>query len=136
MKLEYRFTSPLNIVLPRKTKKDVSKGLNLNTYRNINFIMNNQMKVIYKQDFSESLSGLVITPPIKVTYTYFSNSNRKSDISNMCCIVDKFFLDALTEFGCIPDDNYEYVKEVHYLFGGVDKGKGRVEILIEEIGET
>lgn len=129
----YKFTSPLSITLPRKTKKDVNKGLNLNTYRNINFILNNQMKVIYKELFKEQLSGIKIPTPCKITYTYFANSARKSDISNMCVVIDKFFCDCLTEFDCIPDDNYDYVKEVVYLFGGVDKGRGRVEIVIEEL---
>jgi Holliday junction resolvase RusA-like endonuclease len=90
------------------------------------------MKVIYKELFKDQLQGLVLPTPCKITYTYFSNSNRKSDISNMCVVIDKFFCDCLTEFGCIPDDNYEFIKEVVYLFGGVDKGKGRVEIQIEE----
>ena len=128
----FKFTSPLSITLPRKTKKDVVKGLNLNTYRNINFIMNNQMKVIYKEMFRGQLQGLKIPTPCKITYTYYANSARKSDVSNMCVIVDKFFCDCLTEFGCIPDDNYDHVKEVIYVFGGVDKKNGRVEILIED----
>jgi hypothetical protein len=122
---------PLKINIPRKTKKDRSVYLNLNTYRNLHYVVNNQVKKIFKESLKSDLYGIKMSNQVKITYTYYANSNRKSDLSNMCSIVDKFFCDALTYYGCIPDDNYEHVVEVIYKYGGVDKGQGRVEVLVE-----
>ena len=41
---------------------------------------------------------------------------------NIISIVDKFFCDALVEFGVIPDDNYNYVSyEAHKVSDYVTK---------------
>lgn len=124
---------PLKVVLPRKTKADKNVYINLNTYRNLHHRINNDVKQMFKNDRQKDLEGLKLKTPLRIKYTYYANSNRKSDLSNMCSIVDKFFCDALTYYGCIPDDNYEYVKEVLYVYGGVDKNNGRVEVEIEEV---
>lgn len=132
MKGSISITLPLKVVLPRKTIKDKSVYINLNTYRNLQHFTSNDVKKIFSGNLKDTLEGVVLHTPIKIIYTYFANSNRKSDLSNMCSILDKFFCDALTTYGCIPDDNYEYVPHVEYIYGGVDKGNGRVVVIIEE----
>ena len=49
----------------------------------------------------------------------------------MLSIHEKFFCDAMTEYGCIADDNDDYIKSTKYLSGGIDKENPRVEIIIE-----
>lgn len=127
---------PLKITLPRKTKKDKNVYLNLNTYRNLHYIINNQVKQEFKALLKDQLEGVDLGSKIEVHYTYYANSNRKSDVANMCVIVDKFFCDALSEYGCVPDDNYDHVPDVRYSYGGVDKGNGRVEVEVFKIGEN
>lgn len=123
---------PLKVVLPRVTKKDKNVYLNLNTYRNLHYLVNNKVKQIFKDDLKDILTGVVLPKVIRVEYIYYANSNRKSDVSNMCVVVDKFFCDALTYYGCIEEDNYDYVKQVIYTYGGTDKNNGRIEVKIEE----
>lgn len=53
------------------------------------------------------------------------------DVSNVCSVVDKFFCDALVEEGRIPDDNYDHIPEIKYIFGEVDKTNPRVDVEIE-----
>lgn len=127
---DLKLTLPLKVVLPRKTKKDKNVYLNLNTYRNLHYIINNDVKKVFKEDLRENLEGIDLGDKINIHYTYYANSNRKSDVANMCVVVDKFLCDALSEYGCIPDDNYDHVPEVRYSYGGVEKGNGRVEVTI------
>lgn len=127
------FTSPIHVELPRKTVKNKKIHLGLNWYRNAKHFESNQAKQIYKELMREQLEGKVYSPPVKITYTYFATDKRLSDVDNKCSVVNKFFQDALVEFGCIPEDNYTIVPKISYEFGGVDKGNGRVEICIEEL---
>lgn len=128
-------TSPIYLELPRKTKKNVKKALNLNVYRNLHFIVNNQMKILYKEKLLDQLYGLSFGK-IKLTFVLFKASRRKIDRSNFCSIVEKFFCDALVELGCIPDDRDEYIISTHYFTGGVDPANPRCEIIIEEVKES
>lgn len=124
-----KIISPIYVSLPRKTKKDVKKALNLNVYRNLHFIVNNQMKQIYKETMAEQLKTLRFGQ-IELTFVLYKASNRKIDRSNILCIVEKFFCDCLTELGCIPDDNDNYIVSTRYLTGGVSPKNPRCEIII------
>lgn len=128
-----KFTSPISIEIPRKTKANKKVHLGLNWYRNAQHFESNQVKQIYKDLMSPLVDGYEFIPPIKITYIYFATDARKSDIDNKCSVVNKFFQDTLVICGCIPEDNYTIVPNVEYKFGGIDKGNGRVEIEIEEI---
>jgi Holliday junction resolvase RusA-like endonuclease len=81
------------------------------------------MEYLYRKKFK---------PPISLTFTLFKGSNRKIDRSNILSITEKFFCDALTTYGCIPDDNDEFISETRYRTGGVDTKNPRVEIEIKE----
>lgn len=79
----------------------------------------------------EQIEQLPVFNKVSITYTIFFGSLRKTDISNVCCVIDKYFCDALVELGKLPDDNYIYIKEVIYRYGGVDKDNPRVEITLK-----
>jgi len=127
-----RIVSPIYLTVPRKTKKDKVYSLNLNTYRNLHFIVNNQLKEMYANIMKPKLSGIKFNQ-ISLTFVLFKRDNRKIDRSNFLCIVEKFFCDCLTEFGCLPDDNDKYIVSTTYLTGGVDPKNPRVEIEIAEV---
>lgn len=128
--MERKIVAPLTISLPRKTKKDKVCSINLNSYRNWHYIVSNQIKREYKNQVASQLDGLLFDKPIKLHFVLYKSSNRKIDRANMLSVHEKFFCDALTECGCIVDDNDEYILETKYTTGGVDKDNPRVEILI------
>lgn len=121
---------------PLKIKRVRAKPfmLNLNIYRNSHFHTLNNMKVAYKELMQEQIEQLpVFTHPIMVKYVLFVGNARLCDTHNICSIVAKFFTDALTEMGKIPDDNYTVIVEERFAFGGIDKANPRVTIYIKEI---
>lgn len=116
------------LISPLRTKEMI---LNLNQYRNAHFFKLNNSKTSYKAIMKEQIEQLPKFETVKITYTVFFGSLRKTDISNVCCVIDKYFCDALVELGKLPDDNYIYIKEVIYRYGGVDKDNPRVEITLK-----
>ncbi len=115
------------LISPLRTKEMI---LNLNQYRNAHYFTLNNSKTSYKKLMQEQIEQLPAFNKVSITYTVFFGSKRKTDISNVCSIVDKYFCDALVELGKLPDDNYEYIQDIQYKFGGIDKDNPRVEITI------
>lgn len=115
------------LISPLRTKEMV---LNLNQYRNAHYFKLNNSKTSYKAIMKTQIEQLPVFNKVSITYTVFFGSKRKTDISNVCSIVDKYFCDALVELGKLPDDNYDCIKEVIYKFGGIDKNNPRVEITL------
>lgn len=115
------------VVSPLRTKEMI---LNLNKYRNAHYFRLNNSKRSYKSIMKEQIEALPLFNKISLTYTVFLGSKREVDISNICSIVDKYFCDALVELGKLPGDNYKFIQEVSYKFGGIDKDNPRVEINI------
>lgn len=128
---------PLYVVLPRKTKEDKKIMLNLNTFRNLHHMSMNQAKIAWSKIVGEAvrydeLEAFELDPPLIFTYTLFTDSGRKCDLGNILPAVQKFTDDVLVEMGEIDDDNYHIIGAINYRFGGIDKGRGRVELCIEE----
>ena len=125
----------MKLTLPIHLKRPTGKktySLNLNQYRNNHFHTNDWLKKEIKRLVSEQLKNNTdkLIPPLTVNYTLFLGNNRKSDLSNWCSVIDKFFLDALVELGYIEDDNTDFVNEINYIFGGIDKNNARVEVYV------
>lgn len=107
--------------------------MNINNYRNLHYMLLNKAKVVFTELLEAKVSELPIFKRIKIRYTLFTATKRKCDVANVCSIVDKFFCDVLTKTGRIKDDNYDYLPEVIYKFGGVDSDNPRVLAEIKEI---
>ena len=125
-----KFVSPLFVMLPRKTKADKRVALNLNVYRNLHYLVNNQVKQVYNELMAPQLEGIVFDKPIKITFTLYKRDKRRVDRANILSIVEKFFCDAMVKSGCIVDDNDDYILETHYKTGGIDKNNPRVDIVV------
>lgn len=125
-----KISIPLFVTLPRKTMPDRKYIINKNNERNWHFIVSNQIKQKYKENLERQLLYLKFNKKISLIFTYFKASNRSSDRSNVLCIHEKFFCDALTHYGCIPDDNDEFIEETRYRSGGLDRENPRVEVEI------
>lgn len=134
--------SPIRIVLERVTKADRKMALNLNSFRNNHHAVNNSVKRAYHELMlpvvEGAFHGVSVGTPIRIDYSLFVGTRKKLDISNVLCIVDKNFQDVLVEAGIIEDDNYDYVTDVRFKFGGYDKGNEHVLITVyyHEFGET
>lgn len=123
-----------NISVPISFKVDGHKkpfSVNLNIYRNAYFRLLNDAKVRFKEIVTPSFRNIPKQDHIRLTYTLYPQSKRKVDTANVCCIVDKFFSDALVEAKVITDDNHTVVLSVLYRYGNVDPTNPRCEVLIE-----
>lgn len=130
---EIKLTCPLHVILERKTKKDRKIHINLNTYRNIQYIVENQAKKKFKDIMKPQLDGIEITTPVEVTYQLFKGSRHKSDKMNFVSICSKYLMDAITEFGCWDDDNDDVIKTETILPSSIDKDNPRIEVTISSI---
>ena len=54
-------------------------------------------------------------------------------MDNVGAVISKMFLDTLVTNGVIDDDDYRYVPEIVYKFGGFSKENPRCDIKIEGI---
>lgn len=98
-------------------------ALNLNWYRNAHFTESNRAKKMFTALMKEELLGLRFERPIHIELSIGAKDKRKFDLDNVGAITLKFLQDALTFYGCIPEDNYEVVKSVKSQFGGINRDK-------------
>lgn len=108
--------------------------LNLNGYRNWQFQLNNQLKKLFKITVAEDIRNLKpVGGPVRITYSIFYPTKRAFDVDNIGTVISKFTMDALVEFEILVDDNYNYVPEIKFEYGGIDKDNPRCDVKIEEI---
>jgi len=144
---------PTFVMIPKKTKADEKVILNINTTRNMDrFKLGKVKNEFYNQfkpemdrvkpEFDLDMQSRVkmykklfdcdFQPEFKLRYTITSANKRKFDIANMLSIIDKFACDCLVKDGFMPDDNWEYLTEVTYAFGGLAKERTcKLELTIE-----
>jgi len=124
---------PTYVVLPMKTKKDKKISINLNTYRNLHYLVESKAKKLFKEIMRKQLEGVEIQTPVEVSYKVFKASNRKLDKMNVISITSKYLMDAITEFGCWEDDDDTNIKKEILLPTEVDKNYPRVVVEIRSI---
>ena len=90
-------------------KKRIS--LNLNWYRNAH----HQTLSRAKREFAPISGEWFQAKKIRIKYTLFLGTNRRTDGMNWIAVVDKFFADWLVNNGRIPDDCWK-----HYTGGAWD----------------
>lgn len=130
-------SEPVKISMPlyfETGKKKITRNyINLNGYRNWHFLVSNDLKKAYKLRAWIDIRNLKFKNKINLEFILWKADNRIGDRSNVLSIHEKFFCDALTECGCIPDDNDNYIEKTTYRTGGVDKMNPRVDIIITEV---
>lgn len=123
---------PLRVEIGVKKKRLMS--INLNQYRNWHYQVSNQVKTRYQKIVIAILKHEKVKPidfPIEITLKLYKKNKRLTDKSNFLCIHEKFFCDALTKAGIIPDDNDNYIIQTTYLPTEIDKLNPRVDIEIK-----
>ena len=124
------FSVPLSIETGVNKKK--KHYLNLNLYRNMPFHLNNNLKKEMKKLVSSLGLGFKYEK-YNLLYRLYLPDKRLRDISNVCCVIDKYVCDALVEQGIVPEDNYQYLDKIVYTIGGVDTENPRCEIEVWEV---
>lgn len=105
-------------------------SLNLNIYRNTHFQTLNKAKQNFNDLARELLVGVPKLKACSLEYVLYPASRQLCDISNVCTVVDKFFSDALVDCGILEDDNYQFIADVRFRFGQIDKANPRAEVII------
>lgn len=105
-----RLICPTYVYLPRKTKDDKKIAVNMNWYRNAYFNESNDAKKAFKEEMRSQLEGLEIPTPVTITTEIHKPTKRKLDKGNVYAVLSKFLFDALTEYGCWPDDCDDFIK--------------------------
>lgn len=119
------------VVLPIKVPIDSKKFyLNLNQYRNAHYHTLNRAKVTFADMVKPLLKDIPFLDNCNFKYVYYAPSKQQVDIANVCSVIDKFFSDTFVAAGKLIDDNYNYLKKVTYVFGGIDSKNPRVEVFI------
>jgi hypothetical protein len=111
------------IKLPMRIRTSSKKvtALNLNVYRNLHYRSLTALKHKFQNLGKKLLKDAGIPPlgRIQLRYMIYAKDKRKFDIVNFGSIVDKFFSDTLTQEGIIEDDNYTFLDDVSFGFGGI-----------------
>ena len=127
-----QLTVPIRLEAGLRKKK--TYYLNLNSYKQWHFQVSNQLKKLFKLAVAKDILQLQpIDGKCKITYTIYYPTRREFDIDNVGSVITKFTNDALVELGVLVDDNYNYVPEIVFKFGGVDKDNPRCEVILEEL---
>ena len=117
----------------RTKKKTKNVSLGMNNIMGMHRIVRNNIKTWYSELMQEQMDETMSFYKVKIYFFLFKGDKRRRDRSNFLSIHEKFFMDAFVKYGCIEDDNDDFVESTHYYDGGFDKGNSRVEIFIEEI---
>ncbi len=122
--------SPMYLPIRKKRTPDKKISLNMNWYRNIDFITNNNVKQSYKELIEPYIDNLWQLKDIHIEYTVYYWS-KEPDWMNIVSVISKFFLDALQEEWKIKNDNISNVTE-SYKNWWKDIWNERIEIRIRK----
>lgn len=125
---------PIRIIVPRKTMKDKLWSCNFNQYRNCNKFYLGQLKKLFYEQIKHKLPkpGEIKFHQPTITYKFFYDTKRNTDLMNWVAVIDKFFLDILVKENIIEDDNIHHVQNYAIYFGGFDKKNPRIEAMLSE----
>ena len=126
-----KFYSPLKVFMT-KAKNFI---LNMNQYRNTHFRLLNHTKINYKKFMERQIIKSDSFGKVICIYTAYPKTNRRQDLGNVCSIHEKYFEDAMVEYGKLGDDDMRNIPLVIYRYGGVDHENPRVDIDVVSIDD-
>ena len=125
------FNIPLQFELGKKKKRKYS--LNLNTYRNLHYHVNNDLKVLISEYIKNSISILPIHEPVRIDYIIYPGSKRRMDLDNMV-VIAKYVQDGLVSAGILKDDDYNHIVNISFQVDELDPDKqGYCKVVIKGI---
>lgn len=129
---QYTLILPWKIDLLAKKKANFF-FMNLNQYRNTHHHSLAKSKVLFTEMVKKSVLALPKINKAILTYKIYPGSRTRIDTNNVVSITDKYFSDALTELGIIPDDDYRHIIKVIAEFGEVSPNNPHVTVTIDVI---
>ena len=105
----------------------------MNTYRNLDWRVNSQVKKLIKEELKKQLSGIKLQTPVTIEFQVFKGSRHKMDKSNVYGAMTKYVYDAITGYECWEDDNDDFIKDEWIKPTEYDKMYPRCEITIKTI---
>lgn len=120
-------------VNPSKTGRGKTYTINLNQYRNWHPMVENSVKKKYSEIMGDQLDGIAFGSQITMEYRVFKPTRRRLDKMNVIAITSKYLQDSLVDWGCIPDDNDDFIKDELVKPTEYDKNNGRVEVVIKTV---
>lgn len=116
-----------------KTKPNKTSLVGMNLYRNAHHFLQNNMKKHFQDLVIEQLPSVVeVIQQFTVTYKLYYKS-PVCDASNIVALIEKFYLDAIKEYGLIIDDNVNYHISSSWQVIAQDKTNPRIEVTIKEL---
>ena len=125
-----KIIAPIYMLQEYKTKKNKNISLTMNWYRNVHYIVNNNIKKQFKDIMWPQLEWLKFEWQLSIEYNLYRK--RMSDLDNWQAVVTKYFQDALIGHWCIEEDNFDYIKKNTYEVVWKDKERPRFEITIKQ----
>jgi len=127
-------TCPRFVTIPRKTIKDKKVQLNMNAYRNLHYMDDNNAKKLFKSLMKDQILAMPnITDPVNIQFQVFKKNKSRLDKMNVISVVSKYLMDAIVELGKMPDDNDDWIRHELLLPTQIDKYNPRVEVTITPI---
>ncbi len=122
-------------------KQNTKYPLNLNIYTRTHYRTLAKLKVGYenivmallynkRSEIRELQEEMKQGKKATLVYFYYHGSASSIDVSNPCSVIDKFACDGIVKGGVLPDDKWQYVEEVRYRWGGIDKTNPRCTLRI------
>ena len=132
-----KFILPLEVFITKSRTPQSKFILNLNNYRNAHFFRLNAAKIAFKNEVADQILAVPKqekTAKFRLIYTLFPKSNRRIDTNNPLTVIDKFFCDALTEFGFWVDDDSKHLTETIFRPSEVSPENPRAEcqVIVEK----
>ena len=122
---DYEFTLPIYGII-KQTKSNKNAAITFNWCRAAKCWVYDAAKKKFKRHMRAQIKQFdPIDTKIKIKYVYYAKRNG-TDLDNFVSVVKKFFQDALSEHGFIPDDKATYIIKSSEEYGGVDKDNPRV----------
>lgn len=121
----YEFELPIYGMI-KKTKSNANTAITFNWCRNAKCWTYDAAKKKFKAHMESQIKQFdPIDSKIKIKYVYYAQ-RRGTDLDNFVSVAKKFFQDALSEYGFIPDDNTNYIVKSSEEYGGIDRANPRV----------
>ena len=118
----------------QQTKPTKKQWLTMNNYRNWHFQTADTTKKLFKESVGPQILALpdltLLWGQIHLHYSMYPPSRQRRDLMNAVSVIDKYFSDALVEFGKLQDDDLDNIRSLSCKIETVDKANPRMEVVI------